>query len=110
MKVIAIASSVLLFAALLGVSPARAFTVETLSDGSPDGSQRFADPDEQAPIQQLTNPSTGASGYSWTSPHLNLSITRQPSDPSTPFFDPSRNPDGRSTFGFGSSPFGNGSR
>ena len=110
MKVIAIASSALLIAALFGASPADAFTVETLSNGNPDGSPRFTDPDEQAPVQQFTDPSTGTSGYSWTSPHLNLSITRQPSDASTPFLDPSRDPDGRPAFGFGRNPFGNGSR
>lgn len=104
MKVIAVASSALLIAALFGVSPARAFTVETLSNGNPDGSQRFADPDEQAPMQQLTDPSTGRSGYSWTSPHLNLSITRQPSGAGTPLLDPSRNQDGGPAFG--SNPFG----
>ncbi len=94
MKVIAVASSALLIAALFGASPACAFTVETLSNGNPDGSPRFTDPDEQAPVQRFTDPSTGTSGYSWTSPHLNLSITRQPSGASTPFLDPGRNPYG----------------
>jgi hypothetical protein len=106
MKVIAAASSALLIAAILGTSPVRAFTVETLGSANPDGSQRFTDPDEQAPVQQLTNPSTGTSGYNWSSPNLNLSITRQPSDAHTPFLDPSRNPDGRPAFGFGTNPFG----
>ena len=108
MKIVAAAWSALLVAAVFGASPAGAFTDETLSKTGTEGGQRFTDPDEQAPLQQFTDPSTGASGYSWTSPHLKLSITRQPSDSSTPFPNPGRSPDGRSTFGFGRSPFGNG--
>jgi hypothetical protein len=102
----ALAGLALSAAIALGASPTRALIVETLGNANPDASQRFTDPDEQAPAQQLTNPSTGTSGYGWSSPNLNLSITRQPSDAPAPFLDPSRNPDGRPAFGFGTNPFG----
>ena len=75
MRYFAAGVSALALAALLHTTDARAFTVQTFSNTNQDGSQRFSDPDEQAPVQKLTDPSTGRTGYSVGGSNFHFSIT-----------------------------------
>jgi len=82
---------------IAGTVGANAFTIQTMGGGSGD-SGKFTDPDETAPIQHLTNPSTGQdNGYTFSGPHFGFSVTHDP--PSGPYgngsknyFDPSQPP------------------
>jgi hypothetical protein len=84
-------------AAFFGAANAGAFTVENYGNGS-DGANKFTDPDEQAPIQHLTNPSTGQDKNTLSlGPHLGISVTPNPSSGpygsgSKNYFDPSQPP------------------
>jgi hypothetical protein len=118
MRTAAIVGAAFLAAALLGGADARAFTIQTLNNSNADGSARFVDPDAQAPMQKLTDPSTGRSrSYDYSSPNFSFSITGGSSDnggnrgtysgPKT-YVDPSEPP--AFSHGFGSGPFGPGPR
>jgi len=106
--------SLLCVAALFGAADAGAFTIENYGNGSDSGS-KFVDPDEQAPIQHLTNPSTGQQqNYLSLGPHFGLSVTpNQSSGPygsgSKNYFDPSQ-PPVHPFSGYGSGAMGNGSQ
>jgi hypothetical protein len=108
MRLTIVASIALLVAMLLGIGEGRAFTIQNFNNSNPDGSTRFADPDEQAPVQHLTNPSghggqagnqTGNTGI----PGLSFSITggSQSNGAGPLLFDPTRPP---SAFGPGNQP------
>lgn len=106
-------------AAFLGAADAHAFTIENYGNNGSDGGKQFTDPDEQAPIQRLTDPKTGESrGYDFSGTHFNFSVTREPSSGSSAFgpsvgsknyFDPSQPPPFPNS-GFTRSPFWNNPR
>jgi hypothetical protein len=105
--------SALIAAAALGTAVgANAFTIQTMGGGSGDDS-KFTDPDEAAPVQRLTNPSTGQNnGYTFSSPHFGFSVTHEPSsgpygNGSKNYFDPSQSPV-RPFSGFSTGAGGNG--
>ncbi|HYB11636.1 MAG TPA: hypothetical protein VEJ16_18410 [Alphaproteobacteria bacterium] len=104
-------ASLFCVATLFGTAGAGAFTIENYGSGSDSGS-KFVDPDEQAPVQHLTDPSTGQNqNYLSLGPHFGISVT--PNQFSTPFgsgsrtyLDPSQ-PPVHPFPGYGSGAFGN---
>lgn len=103
MKHLATGLSAVALLAFLGVSDARAFTLQTINNSNPDGSQRFVDPDQQAPVQRLTNPSGGAPGTNAAAPGFGFSVGGASPGGSSSYIDPSR-PPRSAPFGYGMRP------
>lgn len=103
MKYLAAGLSAAALLALLGASDARALTLQTINNSNPDGSQRFVDPDEQARVQRLTNPSGGAPGTNAAAPGFGFSVGSGSSAGSSSYIDPSR-PPRSAPFGYGMRP------
>lgn len=56
--------------ALASSSPVAAFTTQTMNNTNPDGSAKFADPDEQMPFGDVTDNANGTSPYTIKLPDL----------------------------------------
>ncbi|HLI12065.1 MAG TPA: hypothetical protein VKY65_10745 [Alphaproteobacteria bacterium] len=117
--------AILALAALLLGAPAHAFMLQGMGGNSGNGSN-FSDPDEEAPIQKLTNPPGNRdNGIGGSGMHFGFSVNGDPSgfngsrdlSGSRNYFDPSQPPPMRpfssfnsNPFGYGRGPFGNSPR
>lgn len=78
-KSLLVSGAALVTAAFLGIANAHAFTIEKPGNGA-SGGEQFAAPDDEAPIQRLTDPKTGKSrGFDFSGTHFNFSVTPGPS-------------------------------